>query len=125
MTVDMLKVLRCYKHGTCLLCSLTPNPSPIGRGAGEAPQSGVSGIWRESPKAQRTSPSLQQSKYEKLFALSASVRGEFWRSCDNEPALRELAGRHGLMPVAVLMKNIHHQERIDLPGERSLDWLYA
>lgn len=63
--------------------------------------------------------------HAKLFALVASMRGDFLMTYDNEPTLRELATRHGLMAVAVPMKNTHHQEMTELLIGRSLDWLYA
>jgi DNA adenine methylase len=60
--------------------------------------------------------------HDHLFAVTASVSGDFLMTYDNDPDVRALAVEHGFDTESIPMKNTHHAEMTELLIGRSLDW---
>lgn len=61
--------------------------------------------------------------HERLFAIAASLRGNFIVTYDDTREVRRLAIEHGLDTEVVPMKNTHHAKMTELIISRNLDWL--
>ena len=61
--------------------------------------------------------------HERLFELTASVRGDFLMTYDNAEGVLEMAERFGFDTEAIAMKNTHHAEMTELLIGRDLDWV--
>lgn len=61
--------------------------------------------------------------HERLFALLATVSGDFLLTYDNIDAVQALAARHGFAARPVAMKNTHHAKQTELLIGRDLAWL--
>ncbi len=61
--------------------------------------------------------------HEKLFALTAELKGDFLMTYDNAAGVRQMADRHGFVTELVAMKNSHHAEMKELLIGRDLRWL--
>jgi len=60
--------------------------------------------------------------HEYLFAVTATLAGDFLMTYDNDPDVVELARRHGFDTLPIPMKNTHHAEMTELLIGRNLDW---
>jgi DNA adenine methylase len=60
--------------------------------------------------------------HEELFAVTATLRGDFLMSYDNAEPIRELAKRAGFDTREVAMKNTHHAVMSELLIGRDLGW---
>ena len=60
--------------------------------------------------------------HEALFALAATLAGDFLMTYDNASELHDLARRYNFDTHPVAMKNTHHAEMTELLIGRDLDW---
>lgn len=60
--------------------------------------------------------------HERLFAIAATLSGDFLMTYDNDRDVQELAQRHGFDTLPIPMKNTHHAEMTELLISRNLDW---
>jgi DNA adenine methylase len=60
--------------------------------------------------------------HERLFQVTATVRGDFLMTYDNAPGVQDLAQMHNFDTLAIPMKNTHHAEMTELLIGRDLDW---
>ena len=60
--------------------------------------------------------------HEALFALCATLEGDFLMTYDNAPEMMEMAASRGFDTQLVPMKNTHHAEMYELLIGRNLNW---
>ena len=60
-----------------------------------------------------------------LFQTASRLRGDFLMTYDDAAEIHSLARRHGFRVGEVLMKNTHHEKKVELLLSRDLDWLRA
>ena len=60
--------------------------------------------------------------HEKLFDVTAKVKGDFLMTYDNDPEVVAMAKSRGFDTEVVPMKNTHHAEMVELLIGRNLDW---
>ncbi len=60
--------------------------------------------------------------HEELFAVAATLAGDFLMTYDNAEGVVTLARKHNFAVKAIPMKNTHHAEMTELLIGRSLDW---
>jgi DNA adenine methylase len=60
--------------------------------------------------------------HERLFQVTATVRGDFLMTYDNAPGVHDLAKHHGFDALPIPMKNTHHAEMTELLIGRDLEW---
>ena len=63
--------------------------------------------------------------HPELFALTASLAGDFLMTYDNSEEIRSLAERHGFQTHLIPMKSTHHEQKLELLIGRDLRWLRA
>lgn len=61
--------------------------------------------------------------HEALFAIAATLRGDFLMTYDNADGVEDLARKHNFDTYAISMKNTHHAEMTELLVARNLDWV--
>ncbi|MCI0701564.1 MAG: DNA adenine methylase [Planctomycetia bacterium] len=61
--------------------------------------------------------------HERLFEMTASVKGDFLMTYDNASGVVELANRHGFDTEVISMKNTHHAKMTELLIGRDLSWV--
>ncbi len=61
--------------------------------------------------------------HEKLFEITAKLRGDFLMTYDHADGVVEMARQHGFDTELVAMKNTHHAEMTELLIGRNLDWI--
>lgn len=61
--------------------------------------------------------------HEELFAIAATLKGDFLMTYDNAEGVLDLARRHGFAAQAIAMKNTHHAKMTELLISRHLDWV--
>jgi DNA adenine methylase len=61
--------------------------------------------------------------HERLFKMTAELKGDFLMSYDDSPEVRALARRHGFEARKIAMKNTHHAEQKELLISRDLSWM--
>lgn len=64
-----------------------------------------------------------QIDHERLFAISASLRGDFLMTYDEAEEVKEMARRCGFQMCLIPMKNTHHAIMRELIIGRDLSWL--
>ncbi len=57
-----------------------------------------------------------------LFAIAATLKGDFLMTYDNAVGVETLAKEHDFDTYAISMKNTHHAEMTELLVARNLDW---
>jgi DNA adenine methylase len=60
--------------------------------------------------------------HERLFALAASVAGDFLMTYDHADEILQLAKKHGFDTEPIAMKNTHHAQMTELLIGRNLNW---
>jgi DNA adenine methylase len=61
--------------------------------------------------------------HERLFALAASMGGDFLMTYDHADEILQLAKKRGFDTEPIAMKNTHHTQMTELLIGRNLDWL--
>lgn len=61
--------------------------------------------------------------HDRLFAMAASIRGDFLMTYDNVDEVRNLAAKYGFEAKTVPMKNTHHAQLSELLVGHKMSWL--
>ncbi|MDI7274498.1 MAG: DNA adenine methylase [Anaerolineae bacterium] len=61
--------------------------------------------------------------HDQLFAVAATLAGDFLMTYDNAPEIRWLAERHGFQTAEIPMMNTHHATKTELLIGRDLRWV--
>lgn len=60
--------------------------------------------------------------HERLFELTAQLRGKFMLTYDDTPEIRQLAKKHGLQFITVPMKTTHHLKKDEIIISDNFSW---
>ncbi|HEY3248010.1 MAG TPA: hypothetical protein VGK88_06960, partial [bacterium] len=60
--------------------------------------------------------------HERLFAVAATLQGDFLMTYDEAEPIKELARRHNFETHTLLMKNTHHRVMRELLVGKDLGW---
>ena len=101
---DGLQALRINAHRTDAVFFIDPPYTAAGKKAG-------SRLYTHS-----------ELDHEELFAVAASLAGDFLMTYDNAEGVVALAREHGFAVKAISMKNTHHAKMSELLIGRNLDW---
>ncbi|MBI5915861.1 MAG: DNA adenine methylase [Bacteroidetes bacterium] len=60
--------------------------------------------------------------HEKLFELTAQIKGKYMLTYDDTPEIRELSKKYGLLFKTIPMKTTHHLEKNEIIISDNFDW---